>query len=343
VLRNGFRPPLFMVGHVRSGTSVLHRLLLKVCPDSVDLTDDDYEARTFWQAFGLRIGSPRTGTPCDCALAREATEDQRQAIRAHLARRCHSGRLLINKNCHLGNKIGFVHAIFPEARFVHIIRDVMGTVASVKRQFEAMARGDEDHPPFINYWPDADLPCWHTVRDDVSPPSLRLDAMKRRARRGLQIIGLKKRPRPSSPSVVHAHARLSQFRVTHPDQSRYYPGAGFARLPEAWLTFNVNIARQLDSVAPEQHVLVAYSELVANTRETLTKILEFADADLSRLHEAPKQLDREREHGWRTILSDKEQETVLRAVESRSADLAHLVRIAGAEPVPESNTTCALS
>jgi hypothetical protein len=327
----GERHPLFVIGCMRSGTTILHRLLLKASPGSIDLTDDDSESRAFWQAHGLTMGSPRTGTYCHCAASTDVTAAQRQAIRSYVSRRCEGERHLINKNCHLINKIGFVADVFPEARFVVIVREALSVVASTKAMFDGTAVSNEDYPPFVRYWPEGQMPCWWTVRDDCHRrwPSR---AVLRRWARGAAIrVGLKQGFNPTAPSRLHRHEPLSRFRDAHADASRYYPGAGFARLPEGWLTMNLNMIRQLAALPSERSTLVTYRAFVADPRAALTRILALAGVDEPQLQEVPEQLDTTRGAKWQTSLSEAQQAQVREHIRAHAPCYDELCQACGEE------------
>ena len=237
--------PLFVIGHVRSGTTILHQLLAQACPNSVELTDDDGEGRPFWQAFGLTIGARRTGTYCHCASKADVTADHRSKVQAYVKARCGEAKKLINKNCHLSNKIGFVSEVLPCSQFVHIVREPMGVVASTKVGFNRANESNDSYPAFVHYWPETERPCWWTIRNDCAGPSMNLQTAKRVLRGLYAHAGLVKQTRPTAPFMAWRHARLSRFRQEYPDATRYYPGDGFARLPQAWIELNVGIMNDL--------------------------------------------------------------------------------------------------
>lgn len=324
-------PSIFIVGCVRSGTTILHKLLLDACPSAVDLTDDDFESRPFWQAFGLRIGSRLTGTFCDCARMGDVKSVQRQSMQAYLRRRCANSRIMINKNPHLINKIGFVAEILPTSRFVHIIREAMSVTASIRVGFEAANTSNESYPPFVHYWPEGELPCWWTIRNDCPGPPLTSGTIRRVARETCYRVGLKKRPPYTSPSRIFAHKKLSRIRRAYPDLSRYYPGEGFARIPEAWLIQNVNILHQLSAIAERRWFSVSYSELVTEPQNTIRRVLEFAGVLDPQLDRIPQTLDLSRAEKWKTALTEAEQREVRAVINSRKPDLDTLCRQVGTE------------
>lgn len=60
---------------------------------------------------------------------------------------------VINKCPHLSNKLRYVQAIFPDAKFVHIVRDCLPVVSSWIKVME-------DQPYQVLYWPETEFPCF---------------------------------------------------------------------------------------------------------------------------------------------------------------------------------------
>jgi hypothetical protein len=309
-------PPIFVVGCMRSGTTILREMLARYFPAAVDLDDSDFEGRTFWQSRGFNIGSPRTGTPCDAYDGAAVSDAQKSEMRAHVRQREGGARHIINKNPHLSNKIGLVNAVFPEARIVHLVRDDLATAASTKLRLLATYEGQNVHKaPFIHYWPDeATWPCWSCIAS--GPASFAEQPLALRLRRLL----LKRR----TPMFRHEHA--VEFGRLHPDPSRYYPGAGFRRIPEYWLRVNSNIVRQVEAaVIKDRYLPLNYTDLVTRTRETLERIAAFADIDGAARGDVPLSLDGSRQEKWRRDLTDEEQACVAAVTEELAAD-ASLIR-----------------
>ena len=330
-MKNAHEYPLFIVGHMRSGTTIIHEMMLKACPQAVDLTDDDFESRPFWQAFGLRIGSRRTGTYCDCAAAEHVTSQRRLAIMAYAEQRCADGRRIVNKNPHLSNKIGFAAEVFPKARFVHIIREAMSVVSSTKLGFERANTNNEEYPPFVHYWPEGRLPCWWTALNDRRGLELTSGMARRWARGMAQSLRVKPRPRCTAPNYFYPHERLSRLMSIYPDPTRYYPGEGFARLPEAWATLNANIRLQLDALSADCNLTVTYDELVQDTRSTLSRILQFAELPRDGLDNVPEHLDRSRVAQWRKHLTTSQQERCREVIEQHREGFNALCHAAGTD------------
>jgi len=60
---------------------------------------------------------------------------------------------IITKQPHLSNKLKYVLGIFPDAKFIHIVRDCQPVVAS----WVALMN---EHPSLSVYWPNDEFPCF---------------------------------------------------------------------------------------------------------------------------------------------------------------------------------------
>jgi sulfotransferase family protein len=305
-------PPVFVVGCMRSGTTVLHEMLMRYCPGAVDIDDDDFEGRTFWQRRGYSIGSPRTGTPCDAHNGTGVTRDRTDEMRAYLSRRTRDVRHVINKNPHLSNKIGLVAAVFPETRIVHLVRDDLAVAASTKLHLLSLYEGQNFYGTrFVHYWPaEGAYPCWACI-----PGGSMGGWQPLRQRLGRLLRGRRTPPMP--------HDDPAEFRRRHPDPSRYYPGEGFRRIPESWLRLNANIIRQVEASGLERRYLaIGYADLVEHPRNVLARIAAFAGIDRTAPDQVPAALDAARGERWRTTLTKAELGCVAAAAEEIAADAA---------------------
>ncbi len=316
-------PPLFVIGHIRSGTTVLADLLRAFCPRAVPLEERDFEGRDFWQDLGLKIGSPRTGTCCLGAEDRDVTPAQKQTARAHVDGRTSAGRHIISKNPHLSNKIGFVHRLFPEARFVHIVRQDLSVIASTKQRFLDSSRGSNVWGfPFLYYWPeDTHLPCWWVIPAKRGCPYE--EAARQKAYREARGI---------APPPVPKHDDPDDFRLMHQDRTRYYPGKGFRRIPESWLRINSIILQQLAELSlPKLCLHINYRDLVQHTHEVLREITRFAEIDTIDPSQVPPSLDPAPQEKWKETLTVEERGTCAMVREELSTEARLL---AGSLPGP---------
>jgi hypothetical protein len=309
--------PVFIIGCIRSGTTILHKMLSAYCPSAIDIDDVDFECRTFWQQRGYNIGSPKTGSYCDGADGSDLTESRRREILDYFARRTGANRHIVAKNPHLSNKVALLHRLFPRAKIVHIIREVLSVAASTKVHFLGVARGENYwQQPFVHYWPDTNhLPCWCTI--PASNATVYREGLRLRIRR-------LKNGRPKVPPARHTDPNV--FRREHPDPSRYYPGEGFRRIPESWLRINADIIGQVDALGLKPIYLpVNYTDLVGRTKDTLRRITEFCGIDRTDPDAVPDALDSSRQHKWRQDLSEDEQRAVVDVVAEREEDAKRIV------------------
>jgi hypothetical protein len=170
-----FRPvrePVFIIGCGRSGTTLVHRLLAAHPELIPTLAPPDHEDHEGWMHFG---GALISGTGDDGQVSgREYSPsmDESQVTEA-VVRSMHAyyhdhvtgrdgGKRVVNKNPHVSNKLRYVRRIFPDARFVHVIRDVVPFVGSWKHML------DREMPNVLAYWPDEAFPnIWHfPFKDD---------------------------------------------------------------------------------------------------------------------------------------------------------------------------------
>ena len=330
------KAPIFIVGLTRSGTTISHDMLMKACPGAIDLTsDDDFECRNFWQAFGLSIGSRRTGTLCKCATKADIQKTSMQDIQAYVSSR-HALGGIITKNPHLLNKISYVANVLPNAKFVLIVREIMGVVASEKVGFNNAFQGDEDSPSHVHYWPDTELPCWSYVKVDLGAPELPKLSLIRQAKILVKkvLVDLKNRSL-HEPGKVLPHLKYSEFIKRYPDKSRYYPGEGFHRIPESWLTLNLNAINQLKELDDSRWMAVSYDDLVDDTKGVVSKILSFAGHEASLLDSLPNELNRSSADKWRKNLTEEEQLIVRELVEKNSEAFATICSAIGSRMIAD--------
>ncbi|MDX1407573.1 MAG: sulfotransferase, partial [Saprospiraceae bacterium] len=166
---------VFMTGCMRSGTTFLAGKLSQ----HPQILHVGSELKEVW----TRIG----GAPCDTVCpardeshfdvryaqhmavyfnqyAREARRWRRRAMRWRHQRRTGSGRLTydwerlicLNKSTHLTNKIRYVKALFPDSKWIVLVRSILGNAASTKMFFNRLHR-DKGW-----YWsmPQTEHACW---------------------------------------------------------------------------------------------------------------------------------------------------------------------------------------
>lgn len=171
-------PPLFITGCMRSGTTILvdelssHPQLLKI----------GVELNKVWTEIG---GAPMLET-CPCSENLETSSihtfnmtnyihqfiNESKGFKRHLMRTSSKiennlGRVFydwdnlvpMNKSPHLINKIEYVKALFPQSKFIYIIRDIYNQSASLKIHLEKLYHQKNE----INYFDENSNDCWERV------------------------------------------------------------------------------------------------------------------------------------------------------------------------------------
>lgn len=153
--------PLFLLGLMRSGTTYFRNVLAN--NSSIQVMGS--EMNSFWTEVGLApCGLVSSNHPM---MKEDATEQIRSNVKNHYLnryeRRNHPSRMLhrayrkrkngnetvlkfgqpyylLNKSTHLNNKIGYINKIFPNAKYVVLIRDVYSQSASLLAHLEKLRK-----------------------------------------------------------------------------------------------------------------------------------------------------------------------------------------------------------
>ncbi len=120
------------------------------------------------------------------------------------------------------------------------------------------------------------------------------------------------------------------------DRSRLYPGEGFARIPEAWLTINTYITRRLEKLPKLRRTVVYYNRFVETPTEEMGRVYRFLNLDPSLAPLPDKMLNRNSKlvnsqtkdplQEWRDTLSEMELEQIQEQLVSREEDLQTIER-----------------
>jgi hypothetical protein len=153
--------PAFLVGCARSGTSILGEAIAQH-PRVAYL----FEASPIWN----RLAPPR---PDHRLTAADAAPEAAAAIYRALAgeRAALAGDVLVEKNPKHVIRIPFLAALFPEARFLHLLRDGRDTVASLMFRNRGERWGHLEIPGWrdllARYPRENHVRCAHQWRDAV--------------------------------------------------------------------------------------------------------------------------------------------------------------------------------
>jgi hypothetical protein len=280
--------PIFLVGTMRSGTTLLADLL----DESRDIAYCRFELREIWSRIGgVPMASAKTrDTECHELTSKDATPE----IAAHLqpvflnrlrARKDkHPDARFLNKNPHLSNKLSFVEGIFPDSQVVSVHRDMPQVVASLKRLFAKVNAEKET----FHWWPspsaEARNRCWSAFH------------------------GADKRP-----------AALSSDRI--------FPGGDVRYIAEYWLETNRAIV-DFVSKNPDSKILRIHQEhLVQDPARELARCFAYLELPLSISNDALAKLDAARNLEWLTVLSEVERKGLSDFVRERTDEIDVLLGV----------------
>jgi len=167
------RKPIFIVGCGRSGTSLLFQILQKHPQLAATRGYPDGEDHLGWVSHGdciiaglgnAAIGKGHTGYHyCLYMDQSDVTPDIVQSMHSYYHDEVLGGdtsRRVLNKCPHLSNKLRYVRSIFPDAKFIHVIRDCLPVVSSWILQMQTV-------PEQVLYWPEIDFPCFWVLPSPV--------------------------------------------------------------------------------------------------------------------------------------------------------------------------------
>jgi hypothetical protein len=121
--RTAMPDPVFLIGCSRSGTTVTFETLAA----SGHFLHFDYELPQFWDGL---YGPLNNGWASEAAGAEHAAPEHRDRALAYFYARLGSG-LVLDKTCINTLRVGYLHALFPQARFVFIHRDGRDNISSM--------------------------------------------------------------------------------------------------------------------------------------------------------------------------------------------------------------------
>jgi 2-polyprenyl-3-methyl-5-hydroxy-6-metoxy-1,4-benzoquinol methylase len=258
--------PVFIVGCMRSGTTLLAKLLGR----SAEIVYCGFELREIWSKTGkVPMASQKTRDERCPALGEGDATEQLASLLGNAFRErlisLQAGKakdaVFLTKNPHLCNKLPFVKVLFPDARFIWISRGLHDVVASLKGLF---SRQDRGHDVWY-YWPEKTAPgtrCWNCFFGDSPPPGI--------------------------------------------ERSRCFPGGDVKYLAEYWLESNLGIADFGDTMRPDEMLTLSAEELVSDTKATMARCLAFFGAALEPSLLENQDMDPGRNGRWRDILSPAE-------------------------------------
>lgn len=230
------RRPVFVVGCMRSGTTILADLL----GEHPEIVHCPFELRHIWSGSGgIPMASPKTKDRTCEHLTGEHLQDvsvdplKRSLYAEYIDKKTDKSEhaRFLNKNPHLSNKVELAHAIFPDAQFIWIYRDLYRVTASLKRLFEYGLQVKQTW----HYWPEKSdsntVRCWHCYFDESE-----LDTL---------------------------------------DKERLFPGGNIRYLAEYWYETNRYLWEFTRKLGPGKVLPIREEDLIANPKLQLAKITGF--------------------------------------------------------------------
>jgi len=130
-MSSSLKPPIILLGNSRSGTTVVQNMM-SIHPDIVKW----YEPNTLW----LYADPGRHHDEFD---EQDATDKVRRYIRNQFLKyqQQHGNRVVLEKSPHNILRIPYVHEIFPEAKYIYIVRNPLSFISSVELKWQRPVTG----------------------------------------------------------------------------------------------------------------------------------------------------------------------------------------------------------
>jgi len=280
------RAPVIVIGAGRSGTNALRDALCAI--DGFHTWPCD-EINYIW-----RTGN--RGFPTDELLPQHASPQVKAKIAAAFERRAKQepGARIVEKTCANSLRVGFVAEVFPDAQFVHLVRDGRAVVASARKRWTA--------PLDVSYLaqkarfvPPLDLPYYATkyLRSHVDRKRSDEDRL---SWWGPKFQGMEQFTAETPLVEVAAHQ---------------------------WLACVTQAAGQLAGLPPERSHTLSYRELVSEPQKALSELVSFLGepADQQAVDVAASTLHGGSLTSWKNSLSDEEQRQVGAIVDDMNTEL----------------------
>jgi LPS sulfotransferase NodH len=270
--------PIFIVGTMRSGTTLLAEMLNR----SPHIAHCPFELKDLWsEVGGIPMASAKTrDLICPECSAKDMRPDQRESLAASFLQRMATcvgkapGATFLNKNPHLSNKLTLVSALFPDARFIWIHRDLPQVVASIKRLFADVCQRQGTW----HWWP---------------YPS---GTMKNRCWNAFHSLN----DRPDVPS------------------ERIFPGGDIKFIAEYWVETNRAISEFLKTTHNETRVKVAEESLIADPSPELARVAAKLQLPIPVGEHVKASIDRTRNQQWPELLNQHQLETLTAFVQAHA-------------------------
>lgn len=289
---------VFIIGAGRSGTTLLSDLLGKI-PNFARLAEKRYVWMygAYWRSHDLRG-------------AADATPRVRQFIHQFFerARKRANATYLVEKTPSNCFRVPFLTALYPRARFIHIVRDGRSVAFSSVRAFmgEKYVTDDDRRQGrrtlmqrglyLLQRWPE--IP--RRFQEGDLPPSGWLPYAWRKGLEFLQIIGSRK------PTLWGA-----KYPGIYADREAYSP------LELAGRQWNESVTRAVADLAGyvplERQLTIRYEDLIARPVETLSDVIDFlgTSVDAATLESMAAEVRGDGDETWKGGLDAHEYSSLL--------------------------------
>ncbi len=142
---------VFLVGSPRSGTTLLGEIL------------NEHPQIGSWYEPSFVLDRFFRDAPHDRRTAQEATPPVAQHLQGEFQRfkKAMECTLVLDKSPHNSLKIPFLNAIFPDSKFIHILRDGRDAVLSIRREWQRRHSIAQGSP---TVWPSRLTALWASLR-----------------------------------------------------------------------------------------------------------------------------------------------------------------------------------
>lgn len=300
-------PVYFIIGVPRSGTYLLGDLLKKAIPGSCFIS----EINDFWKKY-----FPFAKT--DYISHHEINTKKAKKIRDDfydLAKKngCTPKGIIIEKTAANCFRLEAIRKIFPEAKFIHILRDGRDVALSIKKKYNGNIQKISNSKE-INISYKYRLGTIYKEIRHKCKHGFSIILVLKNLGRYLSIILLELKLKnkslwgPRYPGYKYLSRKISQIEL-----------AG-----EMWKTALANIDNFLFHLPKGQSIEIRYEELTSNTKEALHRILYFMDMDTKEINTSNEKIIAPKSK-WKSELNKIE-------IDALTAKIGYILKLKGYNP-----------